>query len=632
LPDRGEKARSRTRLIVFVSLLGVIASALVYQLARLTIVLPAREGGPPLTLPQVQRGSILDRNGRILAITTRVQSVSVWTPSISNAQETASLLAQTLGMEQGAVADSIRAHDGYAVIKRRISAAEAAAVAALQAQGKLGGVTVENSLGRLYPQGRAASQVVGWVGADNVPLGGIEYSLTDELAPQPVGTDTGAVYGDQVFLTIDLDVQAVVDRVAHAAMEANKPDSLTILVMDAPTGEFLAWTSLPDFDPNQLSRGTPSYDPASTSDRPLTLAYEPGSVFKIFSLSGLLDMGAIKPTDTFDTTGGYLRMSGSEPIRISDVGVHGVLTPQQIIQYSSNVGAAYASDRANDADFYRVIARFGFGKQTGVPLPGETAGILSDVSRWSGRTKTTMVFGQEISVSAVQVMQAATAIANGGLLLKPLIVKKIVSPQGTVLKEYAREPLWEVISPDSARSMLDWMETATFDPGGTARRAAVAGVRISAKTGTAQVTDPATGRYSPTDFVSSLIGIFPTEQPRYIVYVVLFNPKGQSYYGSVIAAPVFHDIAEGLLDLAGIQRAGTLPGAAPAAVTAPTLHPVQVGSPMPDLTGMPKKLLLPLLLRRDISVTINGSGFVATQDPAPGTRVEQGMRIVLGLK
>jgi cell division protein FtsI (penicillin-binding protein 3) len=629
---RGQKARSRARLFVFVTILGAIACALVVQLVRLTVVLPSREGGEPITLPEVQRGSILDRNGRILAVTTRVQRVVAWTPFVTDAAETASLLAGILGMDERTVGDLLRAHGSYAVIKRRISETEAAEVARLQAQRKLAGIKVESYLGRLYPQGRLASHLVGWVGADNVPLGGIEFSLNDELAPQPVRTDTETVYGDQIYLTIDLDVQAIVDRVARAAMEANKPDSLTILVMDAPTGEMLAWTSLPDFDPNELNRGTPIVDPFTTSNRPVTAAYEPGSVFKIFSLTGLLDRGAIEPTDTFDASRPYEKVFPSgETLTIRDVGVHGMLTPQEIIEYSSNVGAAHASDQADAKSFSQMIAKFGFGKQTGVPLQGETDGILPDVSRWSGRTKATMVFGQEISVSAIQIMQAATAIANGGLLLRPLIVKKIVSPQGSILKEFSREPLWEVVSPDAARSMLAWMETATSSAG-TARRAAIEGVRISAKTGTAQVVDPATGKYSPTDFIASLIGIFPTDRPRYIIYVVLSNPKGQSYYGSQIAAPVFHDVALGIIDEVGIPRAATISGTLPGAVDVPAARPIVVGSAMPDLTGTPKKLLLPLLLRRDISVTINGSGLVARQEPAPGTTVQQGMSVILELK
>ncbi|MFI5368505.1 MAG: penicillin-binding transpeptidase domain-containing protein, partial [Spirochaetia bacterium] len=284
----------------------------------------------------------------------------------------------------------------------------------------------------------------------------------------------------------------------------------------------------------------------------------------------------------------------------------------------------------NDS-FARMITRFGFGRPTGLPLQAETPGLVRKVAQWSARSKPTMAMGQELSVSAMQVLAAATAIANGGVLLKPLIVKKIVSPQGRVVKEYGREPLWEAVSPDTARKMLDWMETATA-PAGTARRAAIAGVRISAKTGTAQVANPQTGTYSENDFVASMMGIFPTDDPQFIVYVVIQNPKGESYYGSTLAAPVFHDIAVGLIDQTGMSRAGARTVSSPEQLPGSSPRQVEIGPVMPDLTGTPLKLLLPLLLRKDISVVIKGSGFVAKQDPPPGTQIVNGTKIVLELR
>ena len=635
MSDSGGPARPHRRLFVFASLLGLLALALIVQLVRLTVVLPSREGGDQLVLPEVQRGSILDRQGRILAVTSRMQRVSVWTPAVTSAEETASQLAAALGMDPGAILDTIRRHDGYAVIRRRITPEQSEAIQKLKADGKLAGVRLENDFSRFYPQGRLASHVVGYLGADNVPLDGIEYTFNDELAPQPVGTDTQTVYGDQVFLTIDLDAQYAVDSAARAAMEANKPDSLMILVMAAKTGEILAYTSLPDFDPNEFQKDSPQIDPASLVNRPVTAAYEPGSVFKIFSLSSMLDQHVISMRDQFPSGFYERRLPSGETIRIRDILPHGDLTPQQIIEFSSNVGAAYASDRIDSDSFYHMLTRFGFGRPTGIPLQGETAGLLRPVPQWSARSKATITMGQEISVSALQIMAACTAIANGGVLLKPLIVKKIVSPQGTVVKEFTREPLWEVISADSARAMLTWMESATL-PAGTAHRAAVDGVRISAKTGTAQVADPKTGTYSESDFIASMIGIFPTDDPQFIVYVVVQNPRGQSFYGSQIAAPIFHEVALGLMDSVGIARAGTVTGGSAPSPSAPTASPavaaVAPGSVMPDLRGTPKRLLLPLLLRADVQVSIHGSGYVASQDPAPGTSIQPGMKIVLELK
>ncbi len=631
MTDRREKTRSTRRLFIFAGILGLAAVALLVQLVRLTILLPAREGTDTLVMPQVERGAILDRQGRILAVTTRQRRISAWVPGLTNAQESASLLARTLGMDQAALLNSWSRHDGYVVVKRKVTPEEAQAITALKAQGKLAGVRVEDDFGRFYPQGRLASHVVGYVGADNVPWDGIEYTFNDDLAPQPVGTDSDTVFGSQVFLTIDAGIEYQVEKIARAAFEANKPDSLTILVMDSRSGEILAYCSLPDFDPNEFQGDSPIIDRNSLINRPLAVSYEPGSTFKIFSLSSLLELGAITPESHFFTPGFYVRrLSNGDTIRIGDVGKNGNLTPREIIEYSSNSGAAYASDKTDNESLYRMLTRFGFGRPTGLPLLGETAGLLRKPSLWSARSKPTVTIGQEISVSAVQMVQAATAIANGGVLLKPIIVKKIVSPDGKVVREYSREPLWEAVSPGVAGEMLDFMEAAT-SPAGTARRVAIPGIRISAKTGTAQVAS-ATGGYSDSDFIASLLGIFPTDDPRLIIYVVMQNPKGQSYYGSTIAAPIFHDVAVAIVDLLGIPREGTRSVNAPAEVAVTLPRQVEIAAVMPDLLGTPKRLLLPLLLRKDISVSIKGSGFVVKQDPRPGAPVAAGMKITLELQ
>ena len=302
-----------------------------------------------------------------------------------------------------------------------------------------------------------------------------------------------------------------------------------------------------------------------------------------------------------------------------------------ILKYSCNVGAAFASEKVQREPFYQLLLAFGFGRPTGLPLPGESAGILAPPARWSLRTKATIAFGQEISVSAVQVLQAASAIANGGMLLAPRIVSRILSPSGELVKEFGRQPVREVISPQVAREVLEMMATAT-EESGTARRGRVEGVRISAKTGTAQVRDPATGTYSESSFVASYLGIFPTEEPRVIVYVVVHNPKGQAYYGSQIAAPVFRGVAEDLILQLGIRRRGDAVLEQPGSLRVKVPPPIVLGGSMPDLLGTPKRLLLPLLAVRGLEVRISGDGFVVEQDPPAGTKLEPGASIRLRLE
>ena len=399
--------------------------------------------------------------------------------------------------------------------------------------------------GRNYPNQSLASHVLGYVGLDNVGLDGVEYSFNEELSPAAVSRadapQAEEVFGNQVFLTIDADIQHMAERHAREALAANQADSVLVLVMEAGSGEILGYAAVPDFDPNEFNR----FERSALRNLPLAQAYEPGSVFKIFSIASFLQLGGITPEDEFLCTGLYeKKLADGDTIRIRDLAAHGRVNAGLILKYSCNVGAAYASEKVQREAFYQVLLGFGFGRPTGLPLPGESAGILAPPARWSLRTKATISFGQEISVSAVQVLQAATAIANGGLLLAPRIVSKILSPSGELVKEFGRQPVREVISPQVAREVLEMMAVAT-EQSGTARRGAVQGVRISAKTGTAQVRDPATGTYSESNYVASYLGIFPTEEPRVIVYVVLHNPKGPAYYGSQIAAPVFRGSGRG---------------------------------------------------------------------------------------
>ncbi|HOV64693.1 MAG TPA: penicillin-binding transpeptidase domain-containing protein, partial [Spirochaetia bacterium] len=235
------------------------------------------------------------------------------------------------------------------------------------------------------------------------------------------------------------------------------------------------------------------------------------------------------------------------------------------------------------------------------------------------------------SVSAIQIAAAATVFANGGVLLKPNIVKKIVSPEGRIVKEFGREPVRNVISQETARSMLVMMERAT-EEGGTAWRALPNGVRMSSKTGTAQVPDPKTGTYSKDKFIASCISLFPSDDPEFIVYLVIENPKTSSIFGSRIAAPLVRDIAEQIINYRGIARSMDTMIEHSGTVIVPERKPIQLTDVVPDLTGTPKIDLLPLLEEKDITVIIEGEGWVVKQSPPPGTPLRQGMVLHLELR
>ena len=609
------------RFAVFLVFGAALVLALIGRLVYVSAVLRRESSDQAVELPKVERGPILDRNGRILAITTTLDSVSAWVPHVREPDRIAGLLAQALDMPRGSISTRLGSAAGFVWIKRKITPTESERVRAMVEQGRLPGISLQQEYGRSYPERTLASHLIGYVGVDNTGLDGIEWSFQRELAPGSIDEGVKEVFGNQVFLTIDVNVQYAAEQIAARAFQDNKADAVMILVMQADTGEVLAYVSLPSFDPNNYQQ----FDPSARLNRPTRFAYEPGSVFKIFSIASFLNLGGISEKDTFYAGGVYEDREHGTTIR--DLAAYGTVDAQRILKYSSNVGAAYASETVSAKDFYAALRSLGFGKPTGVPLSGETAGILSPPAQWSARSKPTIAFGHEIAVSAMQIMAAATAIANDGLLLKPQLVSKVVSAQGAPIKEYGREPVAEVLSPQVARSVLSMLETATFD-GGTARRARIDGIRISAKTGTAEVPDPTTGAYSEDTFIASFLGLFPTDDPQLVVYVVIDNPKLETY-GSRIAAPVFKEIAERLIAMEGVPRSTTPVVTHPGVVGVRPAQPIAVADTMPDLRGMPKRSVLPLFKREDLNVVIRGEGFVVRQDPAPGTRVRPGMTLVL---
>ncbi len=617
----------KKRLAIYIIFLSLIIIALIGRLVQLMIIIPSKEPITALNFPKVERGSILDRNGRILAISTKLNSVSAWIPNIKDPMGVAKTLAPILHISEKTILEKIEKHSGFVFIKRLVSPSTSEKIEELKAQGKLKGINLTPEYGRNYPEQELASHVIGYVGIDNIGLAGIEYSFNRVLSPQPIGDNSKKIYGDQVFLTIDINVQYIIEKAALKAYKKNKAKDVMILVMDAKTGELLGYASIPNFNPNDYTRAPKD----ALINRPISFAYEPGSVFKVFSLSSMLQVGAIHSNDHFYCNGFYeKKLKNGKIIKIKCLGVHGDVTPQRIIQYSCNAGAAYASDRINKDTFYQMLLKYGFGRPTGIPLPGETAGILRKPRQWSARSKPTIAIGQEIGVSAIQIVTAATAIANGGVLLKPRIVKKIVSPTGRLIKEYNREPVREVLSPEIATKTLKMMLTATEDMG-TARRARIRGIDISAKTGTAQVLDRKTGKYSKNHFISSFLGIFPTEDPRLIVYVVIDYPKFEKY-GGRIAAPIFKEIAERLITYEGIPLKNEKVLKEPGEITVKIPKEIKLGDIMPDLHGKPKRVLLSLLADKNYRVILEGSGYVYKQSPAPGTKLKKGMKIILQLR
>jgi cell division protein FtsI (penicillin-binding protein 3) len=609
----------KIRVIFFGVVTGIISLIIIGKFFTLMIInpdAPVQSAGKT----QVERGPILDRNGRILAIQNQLDSVETWIPYVSNAEESALLLSDVLDVDQDKLLNDFNNRHGSMWIKRKITPTESTAVIELKDSGKLDGIFLRKEYGRNYPEQRIASHILGYAGTDNTGLDGIEYTLNDILSPDPEMFDQDEVYGNQLFLTIDTNIEFFAEKYAAEAMKEHNPDSVMIIVMDADNADILACTSMPDFDPNTFY----DFTDHDRKNRALSSAFEPGSVLKVFTIASFLELGGIGVNTHFYCSGQYENDSIPEPI--GDLNVYGDLTPAGIIKFSSNVGAAYASDTVSNDDFYQMLLALGFGSHTQLPLPGESSGLLRSPDKWSVRSKPTIAFGQEILVSAVQLATAATVFSNDGVLLKPHLIDKILSPDGTTIDELGREPVRRVFSPETARAMLLMMETAT-EEGGTAHRMRTEGLRISAKTGTSQVIDPRTGSYSDENYIASALAIFPTDDPKLIIYVVIQNPKGSSYYGGRIASPVVKKLIDETVPYLGIKR-GTdtvFEHSGKIKVTEPDLILIQ--ETLPDFTGLTKRQIMSLLNDNRFKLNISGEGWVIRQSPLPGTPVTDGMEI-----
>lgn len=567
------------------------------------------------------RGSILDRNGRFLAIQIRLANISVWRPSVVNIEALSDELSPILEMSPVEIRERITgAETNFVYLKKQVDDAAAQRITSLIQEKKLQGIRVEPVVGRVYPENNLAGQIVGFVGDENNGLAGIEYMLNTALS----GAENEGK-GSQVMLTIDVNVQYMLEKIAAKAMADTEAEAAMLLALDPRTGDILGSASLPDFDPNNFRTSTES----GRMNRPAIWAYEPGSVFKVFSIASLLDTGAITGSSTFTCNGLYERTtSRGEKIEIRCLGNHRTVTAREIIIHSCNAGAAYASDRLGSGAFYDMLNDFGFGARTGAGIPGETAGYLLSSAYWSDRSKPTLAIGQEVAVSAFQVIQAASAIANDGILVPPKIISRIVSADGKDEKTWESGVNRRIIKAETARAMRSYMVDASA---GMGRHAAVDDLQLAVKTGTAQIIDPVTKKYSDTDFVASCIALLPSEAPSLVLYMAIVKPKGQ-IFGSQVAAPAIREAAESLIDYLGIPRGRNQLDYHPSSVSIPTGRLPAIRDEVPDFSGLAKRVLLPLLLREDIKVEIRGDGWVRGQYPPPGTEITNGMSIILELE
>jgi cell division protein FtsI (penicillin-binding protein 3) len=501
------------------------------------------------------RGLILDRQGRELARSLDVDSFFAVPTDIVDTSVAARQLAPLVGARADELEARLsRAKDAghkFLWLARELEPEQAEKISALN----LKGVQSIKEPKRYYPNGALAAHVIGFVGLDDAGLAGIEgfrnASLTGDEgrlttthdarqhAFESAQVDPRA--GDSVVLTIDQNIQYATERALASALETTHAKAATAVVLDPHTGEILALANGPTFDPNTAK----SVAPEVLANKALQYVYEPGSTFKVVAYSGAIEERLVKPTDMIDCQMGSINVFGRT---VHDSHPHGVLTITEALAQSSNVAAIKLGMKLGDARLYDYIKRFGFGARTGVELPGETRGLLRDVSRWDKTSIGSIPMGQEIGVTPVQVAAAFGTIANDGVRVAPHIIKETRDGAGKSVQQTQAEQ-HRVVSAETARTIRSMLEMVTLD--GTAKAARLDGYTAAGKTGTAQKVDPKTHAYSKTKYVASFVGFAPVENPSVVIIVVLDEPVG-SYYGGAVAAPVFKEIAEQTLPYLGV--------------------------------------------------------------------------------
>lgn len=662
------RLRLRTRTLLFTALFACLFLVLIGRLAHLQIArhdellrLAERQHSKAVAL-RPQRGLIFDRHGQPLAISSATESLYALPPRIDDAPGLARALAPLLEEPPGELRKRLAADRPFVWVKRKLPPPVAQKIRALRAPG-LG--FVEESA-RFYPNRELAAHVLGFEGVDSRGLEGIEYAYESHLAGQSglalverdalgrgaSGAPTvvkPATPGKSVVLTLDATIQYLAEKEIEAAWRRTLARSAMAVVLDTRTGELLALAIRPTFNPNRIAAATPH----QWRNRAVTDPFEPGSTFKAILAAAALEEGVVRPADLFYGEQGAITVASTV---IRDWKPYGWLTFSEVLQHSSNVGAIKVGLALGRERYARYIAAFGFGSLTGLGLPGESRGQVRPPERWSGLSLAAMSMGQELSVTALQMVSAFAAVANGGRLLQPQIVREVWDAQGREVGGFKPRLVRQVISPETARTLTKLLTRVVSE--GTGARAAIAGHAVAGKTGTAQKLDPATGRYSRTKSVLSFVGFAPADEPRIAMLVLLDEPQ-TAQWGSEAAAPIFARIGEEVLRYLNVPSQESHPvqivsgadaakGAGPRAgdprrVPEPeawvrgsvgagsaVVIPAGgwVGSPeptMPNLIGRSFREALATLSAYDVHVEVSGRGIVVAQQPSAGLQIQPGI-------
>lgn len=545
--------RLRPKIVrgIFILALAVMAGrAIELQIIKRTFLLEkAANQYERNEVVRIKRGAILDATQQVMAITIDTTSVAAFPKQIENPMETARALAAVLDMRQKDIHEKLTSTKNFVWIKRQLTPKEARNIKDLSIQGIA--YIPENS--RVYPNKNLAAQVLGFSGIDGRGLEGLEFIYDEYLKGQEIKTKvlkdakgrgfevpshlSDENQGKQLVLTIDRNIQYITEAALEEAVTEYNGASGMAVVMAPKSGAVLAMAHYPYFNPNAFH----AFSREAWRNRAITDPFEPGSTLKIFSAAAAIDSQRVTANTIFFCENGNYKLGRNI---IHDTKPYGWLSLEKIIKYSSNIGSVKVMQAIGPEVLYDYLSKFGFGRKTGIDSPGETTGSLSHHKNWSLVDAGAISFGQGISVSAIQLVAAAAAIANDGLYMKPYIVQNITDADGHIVKTFEPEPVQRVVSAQTARIVRDMLKGVVSE-GGTGQQAALSGYAIGGKTGTAQKVGTE-GGYAKDLFVSSFIGFAPADEPEAVILVVIDEPKTR-HYGGVVAAPAFRKIANGTL-------------------------------------------------------------------------------------
>lgn len=599
-----------------------------------------------------KRGAILDATGDVLAQSVEVRSVYVNPRQFqaevepSDRDGKARSLAKALGVSASKLRETLGRDRAFVWVKRQLPPEKAREATDLD----IPGVYAVRENKRFYPNVELAAHLLGFAGIDMNGLEGLENEYDEVLRAEGkrfvrprdargrtyteglfVESDTA---GHDIQLTIDTKIQYLTEVALRRGVVGSKAAAGFAIVQEPSTGRILAMAVQPDFNPNAFGR----HKPSEWRNRAIADALEPGSTMKVAVMASALDSGAVKPDQIFFCENGSFEVADRV---ITDGKEHGWLPPARILQVSSNIGMIKVARELGATRLSERLRKFGFGEPTGVDLPGESAGIVAPGRSWGSVKLATVAFGQGISVTGLQLTNAVSAIANGGVLMRPYVVEKVIGPDGTVVVDRQPTPVRRVIKPETAALVTHMMELVTQD-GGTGPAAALERWSVAGKTGTAQKPDLVAGGYSEKR-VASFVGFAPASDPQVTILVVIDEPK-TSVYGGVVAAPVFREIADGVLRYLQVEpdqeshnvhvsrsaeregfvrtrsRALARVSARAAAERAEETEPGTV----PDFEGLTIRAALRAAEHNQVLLEVDGHGVAVRQDPAPGRKIEPG--------